>query len=217
MLDINHLYGKRIQATEGGYHNIYQSGGLSEEAEGKYAGRMFAEFFRRGIYRTYWYELVDEGQPGPEGAFGLLRNNVSEKSAFRAVKNLIAILNDRGPDFKPDSLNYIFDGSVNNMREILFQKRNGDFYLMIWLEVASWDPQTTTDLYPPPQEVLLTLLNNHNISSGTLYAFNNSADVNTFTLPINNNQVTLNVTDKISIIKLSNHTNSISVDVYQKT
>jgi hypothetical protein len=207
--------GKYIQATEGGYHNIYQSYGLSEEAEGKYAGRMFSEFFRRGIYRTYWYELVDEGQPGPEGAFGLLRNNVSEKPAFRAVKNLITILNDKGPDFESDSLNYVLDGSVNDLRQILFQKRDGDFYLMLWLEVSSWDPQTSIDLYPPPQEVLLTLLNNHNITSATLYAFNNSADINTFILPINENQVTLNVTDKISIIKLSNHTSSIAVDFYQ--
>ncbi len=65
------------------------------------------------------------------------------------------------------------------------------------------------DLYPPAQEVLLTLLNNHNITSVTLYAFNNTADVNTSMLPINNNQVTLSVTDKINIIKLSKNTNSI--------
>jgi hypothetical protein len=197
--------GKRIQATEGGYHNIIPSYGLSEEAEGKYAGRMFFEFFRRGIYRTYWYEFVDEAQPGPEGAFGLLRNNVTEKPAFRAVKNLIAILNDKGPDFEPNSLNYVFDGSVNDMRQILFQKRNGDFYLIFWLEISSWDPQTSTDLYPPAQEVVLTLLNNHNITSATFYAFNNTADVNTLLLPIVDNQVILNATDKISIIKLSNH------------
>lgn len=89
------------------------------------------------------------------------------------------------------------------MRNILFQKRDGDFYLAIWLELSSWDPQTSTDLYPPAQKVLLTLFGNHTISSATLYAFNNNADVNTFVLPIDNNQVTLNVTDKISIIKLS--------------
>ena len=195
--------GKCIQATEGGYHNIISSYGLSEEAEGKYAGRMFCEFFRRGIYRTYWYEFVDEAQPGPEGAFGLLRNNVTEKPAFRSVKNLISILSDKGPDFELNSLNYVFDGSINDMRQILFQKRNGDFYLVFWLEVSSWDPQNSTDLYPPTQEIVLTLLNNHNITSSTLYAFNNNADVNTFLLPIIDNQVTLNATDKISIIKLS--------------
>jgi hypothetical protein len=145
----------------------------------------------------------------------LLRNDLSEKPAFRAVKNLIAILSDKGPDFEPGSLNYVFDGSVDNIRQILFQKRDGDFYLLVWLEVPSWDVNANIDLYPPAQEVLLTLFNNHNISSVTLYAFNNSADVNTSILPINNNQVTFNVTDKINIIRLSNSTNSIHHDIYQ--
>ena len=122
---------KRIQANEDSYHNIIQNYGLSKEAEDRYVARMYAEFFRRAISRTYWYELVDEGQPGPEGAFGLLRNDVSEKPAFRAVKNLITILSDKGPDFEVGSMNYVFDGSVNDMREILFQKRDGDFYLTI--------------------------------------------------------------------------------------
>jgi hypothetical protein len=103
---------------------------------------------------------------------------------------------------------------VNNVRQTLFQKRDGDFYLMVWLEVPSWDVNTNTDLYPPPQEVLLTLLYNHNISSATLYAFNNTADVNTSILPINNNQVVLSVTDKINIIKLSARNSSIPYDLY---
>jgi len=207
--------GKPIQATEGGYSNQPLNGGISEEAEGKYTARMYAEFFRRGITRTYKYELVnEENLPDREGAFGLLRSNITEKPAFRAVKNLIGILSDKGPDFKPNSLNYVLDDNVNNVRQTLFQKRDGDFYLMVWLEVPSWDVNTNKDLYPPPQEVLLTLLYNHNISSATLYAFNNTADVNTSILPINNNQVVLSVTDKINIIKLSAHKSSIPYDFY---
>ncbi len=154
--------------------------------------------------------MVNEGQTGREQVFGLLRNDLSEKPAFRAVKNLIGILGDKGPDFTPTSLNYVLDDSVNNIRQIIFQKRDGDFYLMVWLEVPSWDVDANVDLYPSVQEVLLTLLNNHNILSTTLYAFNSTADVNTSVLPINNNQVVLNVTDKINIVRLSNHTNWIS-------
>jgi hypothetical protein len=100
---------------------------------------------------------------------------------------------------------------------MLFQKRHGAFYLMVWLEVASWNFSTKMDLYPPAQEVVLTLQDNNRISSAILYAFNNSADVNIFNLTINNNQVTFNVTDKISIIKLSNSTNSISHGAYRLT
>jgi hypothetical protein len=209
--------GKPVQATEAGYCNNIPTRGVSEEAEGKYTARMYAEFFRRGIIRTYKYELVNTGQTGREFLFGLLRNDLSEKPAFRAVKNLITILSDKGADFKPGLLNYVLDDSVDNIRQILFQKRDGDFYLMVWLEVPSWDVDANIDLYPPAQEVLLTLLNNHNISSATLYAFNNTADVNTSVLPINNNQVILNVTDKISIVRLSNRTNLIPDGLYQDT
>ncbi len=42
--------GKHIQATEAGYHNYVPFGGISEEAEGKYVARMFAEFFRVVLY-----------------------------------------------------------------------------------------------------------------------------------------------------------------------
>lgn len=80
---------------------------------------------------------------------------------------------------------------------------------MVWLELCSWDANAQKDLYPPAQEVLLTLFHPHNISNATLYAFDNTADVNTSILSINNNQITLSVTDKISIIELSNGTDSI--------
>ena len=201
--------GKLVQSTEAGYSNYLPTGGISEEAEGKYTARMLAEFFRRSFARTYKYELVNEGQAGSEGVYGLLCNDLSEKPAFRAVKNLITILTDKGPTFEPGSLNYALDNDVDNIWHILFQKRNDDFYLMVWLKLSSWDANAQKDIYPPTQKVLLTLLHPHNISSATLYAFNNTADVNTSTLSINNNQMTLNVTDKISIIKLSNRTDSI--------
>jgi hypothetical protein len=88
---------------------------------------------------------------------------------------------------------------------------------MVWLEVASWDVNAKIDLYPPAQKIVLTLQGSTRISDATLYAFNNNADVNTFNLTIINNQVILNVTDKISIIRLRNSTNSISHGIYRLT
>ncbi|CAF1483372.1 unnamed protein product, partial [Adineta ricciae] len=142
--------------------------------------------------------------PGKEGAFGLLRNDLSEKPSFRAITNLISILNDKGPNFEPSILNYTINGNVENIRQILFQKRNGDFYLMVWLEVSSWNFTTQIDLYPSPQQVILTLSENNRISSGILYAFNNTGNVYISELIIHQNQIAFNVTDKISIIQLNN-------------
>ncbi len=197
---------KTIHATEGGYTNILAGYGVSEEAGGKYIPRIYAEYFRRGIVRTCQYEFADERPEGGEGHFGLIRLNITEKPAFRGVKMLIAVLNDKGPDFKPDSLNYVFDGNINNIRHMLFQKRNGVFYIVVWLEVSSWDVQAKIDLYPLPQEVVLTILANYNAANATIYALDNNGDTNTSAVPIDNFQVRLNVTDKISIIELSNNT-----------
>ena len=91
----------------------------------------------------------------------MLRNDLSEKPSFRAVKNLITILSDKGPTFEPGILNSVLNGSTANVHRIFFQKRNGDFYLMIWMEVSSWDVNAKIDLYPPlPQQVVLTLQDN---------------------------------------------------------
>jgi hypothetical protein len=209
--------GKRVQSTETGYQDDIQNDGLSEEADGKYTARIFTEFFRRSIYRTYRYELVNQDIPGKEGAFGLLRGDLSEKPSFRAVKNLITTLSDKGPDFEPGALNYVLNGSMANVRQILFQKRNDNFYLMVWMEVSSWGFNAHIDLYPLQQQVILTLQDGNRISSAMLYTFNNSADVNICNLTINNNQVIFNVTDKINILKLSNNSASILHGLYRLT
>ena len=210
--------GKAVHATETGYTNFLDLVGLSQEADGKYMPRIFAEFFRRGVVRTYKYELIDEAQPGREGLFGLLTNNISEKPAFRAMKSLIQLLSDKGPSFEPFFLNYTLTGNLDNLRQLLLQKRNGDFYLMIWLEVSSWDVNNKTDLYPSPQQVTVRLQpqQHADISNATLYTFNNTGHLSINQLSIINNQITFNATDKITLIKFNNGTaNSIPFGVYR--
>lgn len=228
--------GKPVQSTECGYHNDYQlhprkdkdgniikdaSGnttyylnyGVSEEAEGKYTARMFAEFFRRGYVRSYKYELFNQGSSSKEDVFGLVRNDLTVKPAYKAVKNLISVLSDKGAGFTPGSLSYTLTGSTSNVRQILFQKRNGDFYLMLWLEVPSWETKETRnsanqligaqskDLYPASQSVSLALPNT--IKTATVYQLDNKADMTTTAATITNSAVSLSVSDKIMIVKLA--------------
>jgi hypothetical protein len=56
------------------------------------------------------------------------------------VKNLLAILRDeKAESFKPQSLRYSVEGPKDELRHLLLQKRNGDFYLVLWRAVAVWD------------------------------------------------------------------------------
>jgi hypothetical protein len=139
---------KPVQATETGYHNGLrdQTGHLpaSEQAVAVYLPRLYLDYFRRGVARTFAYELVDEW-PDPSGtdreaAFGLLRHDFSEKPAYTALKRLLSLLSDRGPSFEAGGLDITIEGATSRLRHLLLQKRDGSHYLVLWRTTPVWDP-----------------------------------------------------------------------------
>lgn len=174
--------GKPWQVTETGYHNAINrptSGHqpVSEAAAGIYIPRLFLDNFRRGIVRSFAYELLDEGtDPGKtdqEANFGLLRNDFSKKPAAVALERLIGLLSDRGPGFAPQSLDYSLAGMPQTGQQILLQKRDGSFYLVLWNRVSVWNTASRTDL--DPAEVPVTLNLGQPIASAQVYRPNESA------------------------------------------
>jgi hypothetical protein len=154
---------KPVQATETGYHNALSTTDehepASERAAGIYLPRTYLEYFRRGVKRTFAYELLDEGTSSSdiEEAFGLLHNDYSDKPAMVALRNLIALLEDPGPAFTPGSLGYSLDHAPSDVRQVLLQKRDGSFWLALWREVSVWDEIDRKDLYPGRASVTLNL------------------------------------------------------------
>ena len=131
---------KPMQATETGYHNAVNSSDshrpATERATGVYMPRLFLDYFRRGIARTYSYELLDHRSDGKrrdlEANFGLLRSDFSEKPAYTAIRRLTALLSDPGPAFRPSRLGYSVKSGARGLRQVLLQKRDGTFYLALW-------------------------------------------------------------------------------------
>ncbi|HEY9748658.1 MAG TPA: hypothetical protein V6C63_08265 [Allocoleopsis sp.] len=157
---------KPIVATECGWHNATSDlkasqPGISELAAAKYVPRLYLEYFNRGIQRSFLYELINERQDTTqEQNFGLLRNNGSPKPAFDSLKNLIALLQDPGPNFAPQALSYSLSGTgllSPTLHHTLLQKRDGRFYLALWQEVPSFNLQTKLDVFVPKQTVTVTL------------------------------------------------------------
>ena len=101
--------GKPMAATETGYATD-RPGGTSEAAYAKYLPRLYAEYFRKGIVRTFVYELVDEWDRinDHEANFGLIRHDLRPKPAFGVLKDLIALLGEPSvrSDFHPGALDY---------------------------------------------------------------------------------------------------------------
>jgi hypothetical protein len=135
-------------ATETGYHNAIRQGAgghraVSERAAAIYIPRLLLEYFNRGFARTYLYELIDSRPDAslthPDAHFGLLRNDGSEKPAYKALVNVLRLTRDPGRSFTPGSLDYSIGGNTNRLRQTLLQKRDGTFQLALWVERSSYD------------------------------------------------------------------------------
>ena len=151
--------------TETGYYtapnataNTYQPG-ISEAAQGKYAPRLYLDYFNAGIVHTSIYEIADEhpNQSDAEANYGLLRNDGRPKPAYTAIKNLLGLLADPGPAFTPASLRYTIAGATPTIRQSLFQKRDGRFYLVLWNDVSVYDASAKKDVDNAPVQVTVQL------------------------------------------------------------
>jgi hypothetical protein len=160
---------KPVMATETGYHNAVQSTEghrpVSERASGIYVPRLLLDYFKRvsgrgqTVKRSFLYELIDTGTSltSSEQRFGLLRSDLSEKPAYKSLKNLLTLLEDRGPPFDPGSLDYSLEGAMPDIRSLLLQKHDGSFWLALWRDVDVWNESSGGDLHPSEQQVTVRL------------------------------------------------------------
>jgi len=158
--------------TETGYYtspnatvNVYQPG-VSEAAQGKYADRIYLDYFNAGIVHTSVYEIADEhvDLSNAEANYGLLHNDGSPKPAYTALKNLLGLLADPGSSYSAGALSVSLSGATSTIRQSLFQKRDGRFYLILWNDVQTYDTQLKRDRSNPTVPVTLTFGSPHNMS-----------------------------------------------------
>ena len=154
--------GKPDYVTETGYHtcpSCTDGKGISLKAQGKYVGRLWFEYWNRGIGRTSWYDLIDQGVSTTtrEMNWGLLKHDGTPKPAFITTKSIISLLRDPGASFSPGKLDYTLTNSTTAVHSTLLQKRDGRFYLALWQELLSWNHKTKSDISVPTRAVTLTL------------------------------------------------------------
>jgi hypothetical protein len=163
--------GKPVIATETGYQtDLTLNQGIPEDVAARYVPRVFLEQWLRGIQRTYLYELIDlppKGSPGDSG-FGLLRSDLSFKPAYFALENLLHLLADPGASFTGKQFTFVLTGDLSNVDHALFEKRNGIFYLAIWVEEPSYDPDRKKTMPVLGRKVVLQTEHEANIVSHRL-------------------------------------------------
>jgi hypothetical protein len=203
-----------MAATETGWFTGDTNMAVSEEAQAKYVPRLYLEYYRLGFRRICLYELLDEGTDltNWQDNFGLLYNDCSPKPAFTALSNLLGLMADPGPAFNPGALGYSLNITMppgytrtNYLRSVVFQKRDGSFWLVLYHEIASSSFYTSNglaisgtarDIIHP--NVIVTANIYAPLQSATLYAPNLTnipvaiyGAQQTFTLAVNDQPVIL--------------------------
>ena len=203
--DMSALRGtKPLWATESGYYNQLPTNTKSvpENISGKYTPRLYAEFFNRGIRRTYLYELADQGPDttAREQNFGLLRFDMTEKPAYTSLKNLIDLVEEPGAPatFTPSSLAYTITAPAS-VHHTLLQKSDGRFYVMLWNEVLSYDSVNKVDLNPTDVATTLAL------QDGEFDAriFEPNASINPLSTYAHVTSLNLAVPDQVMVVELT--------------
>jgi len=150
---------KPLMVTECGYSTTDGDTSVSEAAAAKYLLRLVLGHFEQNIARTYIDELMD-GPDDPSLPFmaqGLLNIDGSEKPAFGALQRLLELLADEGEPFEPVPLELRLEEETDQLRQLLLQKRDGSYALILWQEVESFDGRSEGDVEVEPRTVLVAL------------------------------------------------------------
>jgi hypothetical protein len=151
--------GKPIFTTETGYFNdVSKVNGVPDAVAGTYMPRLLLEQWMHGIQRTYIYELVDlgGGRTGGDASYGLLHSDFSPKPAFTAVRSLIGLLADPGPAFVAGNLDFALSGDLRDVEHLLLEKRDGTFFLAIWVERLGYDVNGRRELEAGRRRIVVT-------------------------------------------------------------
>lgn len=220
-----------IAATEGGNATADSNttnNQWSLEAHGKYIPRYYLAHFNAGYKWTCIYRLEDfnTGSSNGEENFGLLKSDGTPKPAFNAVKNLIGLLADPGAPFTPSSLDYTLSGSTANVQSTLLQKRNGKFYLCLWLAKQGWNwretdaagsvTKTPGPIVVPDQNITVSFVGP--VSGVSKYLWDNNGNRSGPTsLALGGNAVSLPVSDRVTVLELSNTGTGLKGQYYNGT
>jgi hypothetical protein len=135
--------------TETGWDTHTNPGGQS--VQGKVLVNTYLSQFKRGWSYTFIYELVDA--EGSEGEQGLYTAHYVPKLAATYIHNLTTILADKGTGTNPAHLNYAIPNMPDTVHDLLLQKENGAFELVVWGEAVNQSNEIALNFGTPHKTV----------------------------------------------------------------
>ncbi len=121
-------------------------GPVTEEIQALNLVSMYLDQFKRGWSHTAVYLLRDRADEGGNQTFGFFKGDYSPRKAALYLHNLTTILADRGRIEKPGQLNYAIAEQPATVHEMLLQKSDGTFELVVWGERLKGTDHVTVHL-----------------------------------------------------------------------
>ncbi|MTD94089.1 glycosyl hydrolase [Hyphomicrobium sp. xq] len=128
--------------TETGWDSVRGPGG--ERTQGTVLVNTYLAQYKRGYRYTFIYQLRDD--EGGQDHFGVFDKDSRPKPAATFIHNLTAILADRTPIAHPGRLNYSIPNQPATVHDLLLQKSDGTFALVVWGEKVTGADSVVVDL-----------------------------------------------------------------------
>ena len=176
--------------TETGWDSVSDPGG--EAVQAAVLTNTYLAQFKRGWRYTFIYELKDEeGGPGHQGLFAGDR----PKLAARYIHAMTTILADHATSARPGHLAFGITTGARTVHDLLLQKSDGSFDLVIWNEQSRGRTDVTVTFATPQPSVEI-----FDIARGTA-PVNSLRDTKELNLTLTDHAMILRVVPHLSAAK----------------
>jgi hypothetical protein len=121
-------------------------GGITEEMHALNLLSLYLDQFKRGWNHTSVYLLRDRVDEAGNQQFGFYRPDYTPRKAAVYLHNLTTILADRGSLAQPGRLGYSIPGEPATVHDLLLQRSDGAFQLVVWGERVKGTNTVTVNL-----------------------------------------------------------------------
>jgi hypothetical protein len=116
--------------------------GITPEIHGKLYVNLYLAQYKRGWSYTSMYILRDRGDESGNQTFGFYDLNYNPRPAAHYLHNMTTILDDDDENFTPAKLAYDIPNQSETVHDLLLQKKDGTFLLVLWAENYKSNAQT---------------------------------------------------------------------------
>jgi len=109
-------------------------GAITEPIQARLYLSVYLDQFKRGWKQTAVYLLRDRTDERGNQTFGFYRPDYTPRLAATYLHNLTAILADKPANAKPGALHYSIAPRPSTVHDLLLQKSDGTFALVVWNE-----------------------------------------------------------------------------------